>query len=320
MLRLDTGALPSTDCPLIEEVRSYCMPLMAPLYPYLSSSNSIISIMNLNMNLWSLPHLFFIDGIARLQMQGDSDSSSTSQQRVHDERNLVCALSNCRSKVDQIIFHLSSSKHVSQAHNRHADASVTFTSKIDVPYEAVDVKIIKKILWATTVDLILLNLRWTRLVKSHHLKFESTILNRGNKGFEGFYGHQWRDLLSRQWRSVSSSLVFDWSQRRTTTNGRSPLVDRTILDFIGVYRRRGIIDMRWLKRLLIYRWLVRIARNPWMLGNLYVFKKLEIGGSSIWISFCINCCHRVAMKITGSLRDSSLKKAFYFWGALFRHL
>lgn len=44
-------------------------------------------------------------------------------------------------------------EHVPRAHNKHVDALVTLDSKIVIPDEAIDVKIIKKTLQVTVVDL-----------------------------------------------------------------------------------------------------------------------------------------------------------------------
>lgn len=48
-------------------------------------------------------------------------------------------------------------EHVRRAHNKHADVLATLASKVDIPHEAVDVTVIKKILWAIAVELILVD-------------------------------------------------------------------------------------------------------------------------------------------------------------------
>lgn len=64
-------------------------------------------------------------------------------------------------------------------------------------------------------------------------------------------------------------------------------MERMILAYIGVYRDKNFISLKWLKMLLNCKGPIHSARNLSMYRNLYSFKRHEIGGSH---TYSIECC------------------------------
>lgn len=92
-------------------------------------------------------------GVQKLRVHGFRSSSFNSECSLW--RRSLLLPTGLLSRGSPESFSSIQFEHVTRLYNKHADALATLSTRVDIPNEAVDMKIIKKTLQPTTVDFIL---------------------------------------------------------------------------------------------------------------------------------------------------------------------